>query len=117
MKNVLLLAAVLEAATGAALLMVPSLVGRVLLGEEFTGIATSVARVLGIALVALGVACWPGPPRFGMLIYSVAVGLYLAYLGIAGSANGVLLWPVIALHLVLAALLVHSATRVKVTKT
>ena len=60
MKKVLLLAAVSEAATGLALLIVPSLVGRLLLGQELAGVAIPVARVLGIALIALGVACWPG---------------------------------------------------------
>ena len=43
MKNVHI-AAVAEAATGLALLIVPSLVGQVLLGEELTGIAVPVAR-------------------------------------------------------------------------
>ena len=73
---------------GLALLVVPSLVGRLLLGEELTGVAIPVARVLGIALIALGVACWPGPPRVGMLIYSAAVTLYLAYVGLAGGFSG-----------------------------
>ncbi|MGB8578436.1 MAG: hypothetical protein WCD56_17995, partial [Pseudolabrys sp.] len=62
MKKVLIFAAVAEAATGLALLIVPSLVGQLLLGEELTGIAVPVARVAGIALIALGVTCWPGPP-------------------------------------------------------
>ena len=80
MKTALRLAAALEAATGVALLVVPSLVGQLLLGEELVGVAIPVARVLGIALIALGVACWPGPPLVGMLTYSAAVTLYLAYL-------------------------------------
>ncbi|MGE5203539.1 MAG: hypothetical protein ACM3O6_15890 [Acidobacteriota bacterium] len=62
MKNVLIVEAVGEVATGLALLIVPSLVGRLLLGEDLTGIAIPVARVAGIGLIALGIACWPGPP-------------------------------------------------------
>jgi hypothetical protein len=54
MKRALTFAAVGEASTGLALLIVPALVGRLLLGEELTGIAIPVARVAGIALVALG---------------------------------------------------------------
>ena len=88
MKKVLIFAAVAEAATGLALLIVPSLVGQLLLGEELTGVAIPVARVAGIALIALGVACWPGPPLVGMLIYSALVTLYLAYLGFAGGLTG-----------------------------
>ena len=65
MKRALIFAAVGEASTGLALLIVPALVGRVLLGEELTGIAIPVARVAGIALIALAVACWPGTPLVG----------------------------------------------------
>ena len=93
--------------TGLALLVVPSLVGRLLLGEELAGVAIPVARVFGIALVALGFACWPGTPRVGMLAYSGAVALYLAWLGFAGGFAGPLLWPAVALHAILTALLIR----------
>ena len=69
MKKVLIFAAVAEAATGLALLIVPSLVGQLLLGEELTGIAIPVGRVAGIALIALGIACWSGRQLMGMLAY------------------------------------------------
>ncbi len=108
MKRVLVLAAVGEAATGLALLIVPSLVGQLLLGEELTGVAIPVARVAGIALIALGIACWPGTPRVGMLTYSAAVTLYLAYLGFAGGLTGILLWPAVAVHAILTTLLVRA---------
>jgi hypothetical protein len=109
MKRVLIFAAVGEIGTGLALLIAPSLVGRLLLGEELTGVAVPVARVAGFALVALGVACWPGTPRAGMLIYSTTVMLYLAYLGFAGGLSGVLLWPAVALHAILTALLAWTS--------
>jgi hypothetical protein len=112
MKWVLIFAAVGEAGTGLALLIVPSLVGRLLLGEELTGIAIPVARVAGIALVALGVACWPGTPLAGMLTYSGAVTLYLAYLGFAGGLSGILLWPAVVLHVILTGLLIRASTNV-----
>jgi hypothetical protein len=104
-KNVLVFAAVAEAATGFALLIVPSLVGQLLLGEELTGVAVPVARVAGIALVGLGIACWPGPPVVGMLTYSALVALYLAYLGLAGGLTGIFLWPAVALHAILSVFL------------
>jgi hypothetical protein len=117
MRSVLALAAVGEAVTGLALLIAPSLVGQLLLGVELTGIAVTVARVAGIALIALGVACWPGTPLLGMLIYSAAVTLYLAYLGFAGGVTGILLWPAVVLHGILTALLTRALTRGKGTKT
>ena len=109
MKQVLVLAAVAESATGAALLIVPLLVGRLLLGEDIVGIAATVARVAGIALIALVVACWPGPPRIGMLIYSALVAVFLAYVGFTGG-GGALLWPAVILHAVLTALLARTST-------
>jgi hypothetical protein len=110
MKGVLVLAAVSEVATGVALLIVPSLVGQWLFGAELIGIATTVARVTGIALIALGVACWPGTPLIGMLTYSAAVTLYLAYVGFAEGLSGPLLWPVVVLHAIVTALLTRAST-------
>ena len=92
---------------GLALIVAPSLTGRLLLGAEGTGVATPVARVLGIALIALGVACWPGPALLGMLTYGALVTLYLVYLGIAGEFSGIL-WPAVLLHAVLSVLLTRS---------
>lgn len=108
MKHALIIAAVSEAATGLALLIAPSLVGQLLLGEEFAGVALAVARVAGIALIALGIACWPGPSLAGILIYSTLITVYLAYLGFVGGFAGVLLWPAVILHVILTALLALS---------
>jgi hypothetical protein len=103
--NWLALAAVLEAATGAALLIVPSLMGELLFGTQLTGMAIAIARVTGIALIALGVACWAATPLVGMVFYGAAVAMYLAYIGVAGGPTGVLLWPVAFLHTILTAVL------------
>ena len=69
-------------------------------------------RVAGISLIALGIACWPGPPIVGMLTYSALVTLYLAYLGFNGL-TGVLLWPAIVLHLILTGLLTFNIARMR----
>jgi hypothetical protein len=108
MKRVLVFAAVSEAATGMALAVVPSLVGKLLFGVELSGVSVVIGRVTGIALVALGIACWPGSPLVGMLTYSAAVTLYLAYAGLAGGFDGILLWPAVALHGVLTVLLARG---------
>jgi hypothetical protein len=113
MKKILMFTAVAEAAIGLALLIVPALVGKLLLGTELTGVAISVARVAGIALIALGVACWPGPALAGMTTYSALATVYLAYLAVEGKMVGKLLWPAVVLHAVLTLLLgrVLSAKR------
>ena len=106
MKKLLTFAAGAEAATGLALIVVPSLVGRLLLGAELAGVAIPVARVLGVGLLALGVACLPSSTALcGMLTYSVLATPYLLYLGIRGEWVGPLLWPAVVLHAVIAILL------------
>jgi hypothetical protein len=110
MKVGLIFCAFAEAATGLALLIVPSLVGELLFGVEFTGVTIPVARVAGTALIGLGIACWLGPPLAGILIYSAAV---LSFLYRLQMVPGVFLWPAVVLHVILAALLTHDVTRVR----
>ena len=117
MKKVLVLAAVGEAAGGVVLLIVPSLVGRLLFGEELAGVAIPLARVAGIALIGLGVACWPGPPRIGMLTYGAVVTMYLACVGLAGGPAGMLLWPAVVVHIILTVLLTRAPASDSETKT
>ena len=105
MKKLLVLTGAAEAATGLALMVAPSLVGRLLLGAELAGVSAVVARVAGIALLALGVGCWPGPALLGMLAYNALGTVYFAYLALGGEWAGPLLWPVVGLHAVLAILL------------
>jgi hypothetical protein len=113
MKGALAFTAVSEAVTGLAVSIAPSLVGQLLLGEQLSGVAVPVARVAGIALIALGIACWPGPPLVGMLAYSALVTVYLAYLGATGVADGVLLWPAVVVHAILAALLLRDVSKTR----
>ena len=105
MRKVLIFAAVAEIVTGFALLIVPSLVGQLLLNEELADITIPVARVTGLALIGLGLACWPGPPILGILVYSTLVMLYLAYIGFTGDFVGVFLWPAVLFHAGLSILL------------
>jgi hypothetical protein len=113
MRGALALAGIGEGATGLALLIAPSLVGQLLLGEQLAGVAIPVARVSGIALISLGIACWPGPPLLGMWTYSVLVTLYLAYFGLAVGSPGILLWPAVILHAILTALLTRDVARMR----
>ena len=104
--KLLAIAAIAEAATGLALLIVPSPVGGLLLGADLNGVAIPVARMTGIALIAMGVACWPGRTALcGMLTYNALATAFFAYLGIRGHWVGLLLWPAVVLHAVMAVLL------------
>jgi hypothetical protein len=115
LRRILSFAAVVEVGTGLVLLIDPVIVVTLLLGAEVSGAGIPLGRCFGIALLALGVACWPsrqhpnrGSPAFrAMLIYNVLIALYLAYLGTVGHLRGVLLWPAVTLHAVVALLLLQ----------
>ena len=112
MKTVLLLAALAEGGTGAALLAFPSIVLRMLFGAEVGGAGEVTGRIAGIALIGLGVACWPDgstrPALRGMLTYSLFAMLFLVYVGVRGASVGVLLWPAVMVHAILVALLLRA---------
>ncbi len=74
----------LEAGTGLALIVDPALVIRLLLGTNDFGQLLPVARCFGVALLALGLGCWPSPgagngsPALrGMLTYNLLIALFL----------------------------------------
>jgi Ca2+/Na+ antiporter len=118
-RKVLTLAAVVEAATGLALMIDPAIVAKLLLGAELSGVGPVLGRCFGIALLALALACWPGrqrgdrasPTVRGMSTYNALIALYLAWLGIVGHMGGLLLWPAVALHAVVAMLLAWTGRR------
>jgi len=113
MKSLLNITALVEAATGLALLLSPSLPVLLLLGASLDApAALTVARVAGAALLALGVACWLARNDEqsraarglvpAMLLYNVATVLLLASAGIGSELRGVGLWPAVVLHAALA---------------
>ncbi len=48
-----------EAATGLALTLFPQVVVQLLFGVDAAGAGLAMARIAGMALLALGIACWP----------------------------------------------------------
>lgn len=115
-RHVLIFASVVEVCTGVGFIIEPALLLSLLLGMEASAAATLIARFFGIALLALGMGCWPGrrhgafgAPILAMLVYNLMVAAYLAYLGTFGQMWGILLWPGVVLHAVVAALLVVSS--------
>ena len=113
-KHILAIAAAVEVVTGAILLVYPPIVVRLLLGADVVGTGVAVARIAGMGLLAIGLACWPGREAagrgaalLGMLTFSVLIALYLIRVGVA-YGGGVLLWPAVAAHGVIALLLVRA---------
>jgi Ca2+/Na+ antiporter len=113
LQKILAFAAAMEVGTGLVLVISPAIVVTLLLGADASGVGTLVGRFFGVSLFALGVACWPAwqraesaSPAFrAMLVYNALIATYLAYLGTAGHLGGLLLWPAVALHAVVALLL------------
>lgn len=113
MKSLLIVTAALEAVTGLALLVAPSVPASVLLGSPLdTPDGMVVARIAGAALLTLGVACWlardDGPNRAArglvsaMLLYNTGAAAVFVYAGLGLRLSGVALWPAVVLHLALA---------------
>lgn len=108
MRKVLILAAAVEGATGLGLMILPSMVAKALLGADVNGRGMALGRVCGCALLALGVACWPGPSRAevktfvnavrAMFTYNLLVTIWLVYFRVGEGFAGPLFWPVVILH-------------------
>ena len=114
-KIVMTVSGAVEAATGVALILVPEVVSRLLLGVELGSAGIALARVAGFGFLSLTIACWPPgdePSRQtirALFVYNLLAGLYLGYLRVGGGFAGVLLWPACILHVVLAFLLARPA--------
>ena len=113
--TILSLSAAIEFGTGIALLAIPDLVARVLLGTELSNSGVAVARLAGCGLLSLGVACWQSIDAVSLqatralFAYNLLAGLYLGYLRVGGSFVSYLLWPACLLHLALGLLLARPA--------
>ena len=118
-RNLLIATAAAESGVGLALLWSPPLVARLLLGVPIDAPAELVVgRIAGAALLSLGGACWlardDGPSRgrrglvAAMLLYNCTAAAVLANAASGVRLVGVLMWPAVALHAVLAVLCVAS---------
>ena len=112
-RTLLMVTASAETGVGLTLLLSPPLVAGLLLGVSLDApAALIVGRIAGAALLSLGVASWlardDGPSRArrgliaAMLLYNCAAAAVLAYAATSVRLVGVLMWPAVALHAVLA---------------
>ena len=101
--------AVLEAGAGLALLCFPATAVSLLLGAPpKTPAALTVARLAGVALLTLGVACWlaRGDTQSraarglvsAMVLYNLGAAIILGAAGIGSQPVGIVLWPAVVLH-------------------
>jgi hypothetical protein len=112
MSRLLKVTAIIEAVTGLGLIAVPALVVRLLLGAEIFGASIPLGRVAGVALLALGVACWLARCDqrsraakglvSAMVLYNLGVMVVLGFAGVCSQPVGIALWPAVILHAVMA---------------
>jgi hypothetical protein len=109
MRKLLATTAVLEAGTGLGILALPSAVASLMLGSPLeTPAAVAVARIAGVALLALGVGCWLarrdelGPAARGlvaaMALYNFGVIAVLVHAAVGMAIAGIALWPTVVAH-------------------
>ncbi len=70
--------------------------------------------VTGLALMALGAACWPDDTRRGLRVmaaYNAVVAAYMGFVGVRGGQIGVLWWPACAAHVALGSALAWMLLR------
>ena len=121
MKPLLKLTAIIEAATGLGLIAVPAIVVRLLLDAEMSGATIPLGRVAGVALLALGVACWLARDDTqtraarglvsAMVLYNLGAVIILGSAGLGSQSVGIALWPAVILHAVMAVWCVTSLRR------
>jgi hypothetical protein len=107
-KYIVRIAAWLEILVGVALLVVPDGVSQLLFGAPAEGIGMPWARFAGVGLIGLGIASRSSPLGAskssvvdGLIVFNVAMTVLLAWLGLATSFHGILLWPAAFLHAVI----------------
>jgi hypothetical protein len=119
MKHLLTMTAVIELGAGLVLICHPSAAVALLLRASLESpAAITLGRVAGVALLALGVACWfakhdaqSGAARgvvMAMTVYNLGAVVVLGLAGMQSRPVGVALWPAVVLHAIMAAWCVEA---------
>ncbi len=100
--------AIIEGLTGLGLIAVPGVIVHLLLNADIAGAAIPLGRVAGVALLALGVACWLASHDVqsraargvvsAIMIYNVGAVLVLGAAGLQMHPTGIALWPAVIVH-------------------
>ncbi len=114
MKSLFAVAGVVEMLAGLAFVVTPSLQAKLLFDSSLQDVGqTNIVRVLGLALLALGIAFWrarddvqaPAARGMGvaMLVYNAGVAVLVVSSALGGRATAPGLWPAFGIHAALAA--------------
>ena len=98
-------AAWFEIVVGVIFVTVPDIPCLLLFGAKPESVGRPLAHWVGVALIALGIACLPSkiadPQRravLGLLSFNIGIVVLLAWVGMKATTHGFLLWPGAILH-------------------
>lgn len=107
------LSALIELATGIALLLVPGLVLALIFQVEPDQISAALSRLCGVALISLALASGainlgdsPRGSSAGLIPYNLGAALLFLALHFSGIEKGLMFWPVAAAHALIGGLMV-----------
>jgi hypothetical protein len=117
-RTVLMLAAWIEIIVGASFIFALDAKFQLIFGAMPEGIGALFARFAGVALIGLGVACIPSKLERtsqnavrGLFVFNIGATIFFAWVAIATTFRGAVLWPVVILHAVLSIALAFSLRR------
>ena len=117
-RTVLMMAAWLEIIVGVSFVLALNAQSQLLFRETLEGPGAAFGRLSGLALIALGVACLPSKiegmrqhPVRVLLFYNIGAAILFAWIGVTTTSWGIVLWPVVILHTVVAVALAVSLRR------
>jgi hypothetical protein len=111
-KTLLMVSALAELGVGVSFLFAPSWTAELLLGAGLSSPASVlVGRVVGAALLSIGLSCWfeqnrnRTSPSVGLVVglaaYNATVAALLTDAAVVDGMNGIGIWPATVLHMVL----------------
>jgi hypothetical protein len=102
-------AAWLEILVGSIFLIALEIPCRLLFATAPDGLAVLLGHFAGVALLSLGISCLPskleGSRRralVGLFAFNIGATIFCAWVALATTFRGVLLWPVVILHAAIA---------------
>ena len=114
-RTVLMIAAWFEIVVGVSFVLALNAQSQLLFGAIPKGPGAGFGRLAGIALIGLGVACLPSKLEGArdhavrvLLLYNVSASLLLAWIGLATTFRGIVLWPIVIVHALIAMALALS---------
>ena len=109
------MAAWFEIIVGASFVLALNAQSQLIFGTTPEGIGIHWARFAGIGLIGLGIACLPSNLAGrqqnavrALLVFNIGATIFFAWVAVATTFRGVLLWPVVILHAVISIVLAFT---------